>query len=209
MNCRAFETWLDEGMPAAQDAEAARHAGACARCAAALETARAIEGLLAAGPARAPADFTDRVMARVAAPDEAPAIAGARARALGRALPEAAFATPALAEAAFATPALPWWVRAAADPACAAALALAGLLVWRGDALLASARAAASALGSAIAGALLEASAGSALLASQTLRLGLVIAALPGVLWFAYVAFRWAERLAQHAGGRTIRPAGR
>ncbi len=199
MNCRTFEAWLDEGMPATGGGEAARHAGACANCAAALEAARAIEGLLAIGAARAPAGFSDRVMARVAAP----------ARALGGAIPEAAFATPALSEAAFATPALPWWVRAAAEPACALALALAGLLIWAGDALLASARAVATALGSAIAGALLEMSAGSTLLASETLRLGLAIAALPGVLWFAYVGFRWAERLAWPAGRRAIRPAGR
>jgi hypothetical protein len=112
-------------------------------------------------------------------------------------------------EVVFANPALPWWVRAAADPACVLALLAAGLLLWGWSATPASWKAAPSAVGAAIAGALLEAAGRSALLSTEALRLGLAIAALPGVLWIAYVAFRWAEGLPAPANRRAIRLSGR
>jgi hypothetical protein len=105
--CAEFRRWLDEGMPAPDRAHRA-HAAACADCAREWEAALALERLLDGATIAAPAGFADRVMSVVAvAPAEAPtgqrAIAG-----LG--------------------PELPWWVRAAADPACAGALLVAALL---------------------------------------------------------------------------------
>src|SRR5438477_11142395 len=107
MNCREFQAWLDAGRPG-NGAAAAReraHASGCPRCAARLAADLEIDALLQPAPARAPARFTDVVMARIQA--------GAAADAPGLAAP-----FPDL---------LPWWVRAAADPACAAAAVLAGM----------------------------------------------------------------------------------
>ncbi len=110
MNCDSFATWLDAGMPAVDAAAAHAHAAVCARCAAALEAEHALDVLLAAPPAEAPAAFTEAVMARV------------------QHVPQAMAELPA-------APVLPWWVRMAAEPAAAGALALAALLTWRPGAL--------------------------------------------------------------------------
>ena len=125
MNCLAFERLLDGGELAALPAEAAEHVAACARCARSLARARALESALERhfaatlaphepGPSGA---FTDRVHARVV-----------EAEARGTrwlALPDA----------------MPWWVRAAAEPAVAMAGVVAALLLWKGDALLTASRA--------------------------------------------------------------------
>jgi len=111
MNCEAFARWLDDDCPAAEDAAARAHALVCARCAAALDAAEEIGERLARFSTPAPDAFTDRVMARVAAVEEA-----------------------RVTTAPLTSP-LDWWVRAAFDPAAALALLLAGLMAWRGEVL--------------------------------------------------------------------------
>jgi hypothetical protein len=100
VNCEAFERWLDEGAPESSAAEAHPHAASCARCAALWRAESAIAAALSRSSLHAPADFTDRVMSRVAEPP-----------------------------AALWTPALPWWTQAAMEPATVLALVIAGLLV--------------------------------------------------------------------------------
>lgn len=112
MNCQTFEHWLDDGGPEAQRAPARAHAVTCPRCAAALRVAAELDALLAGAAAPSPAAFTDRVMMRVAA-----------AEALR------------VSAASIASP-FDWWVRIALEPATVLALALAGLLAWRADALV-------------------------------------------------------------------------
>lgn len=124
MNCLAFERLLDEGEPERLDVTALAHAAECARCARALARSRSLESALArhfsstvAAGDELPLGFTDRVLRRV----ERVEARGVR----WLTLPDA----------------LPWWVRAAAEPGVALAIGLAALLLWRGDALLDSARA--------------------------------------------------------------------
>ncbi|HEY3215147.1 MAG TPA: hypothetical protein VGK93_01505 [Candidatus Eisenbacteria bacterium] len=110
MSCAKLEAWLNEGMPQAGGAEARNHAARCPRCAAALEAAEQLEAMLLIGPGPAPADFTERVMARLGESLD-------RARALPvRAL-------------------LPWWIRAAAEPAAVLAMLVGALVAWRWEAL--------------------------------------------------------------------------
>ena len=123
MNCLDFDRLLDQGEPSRLGPESLAHAEGCPRCARALASARGLERALdahfAGADVLAPAGFADRVMARVAA---ASAVASR---------------TPwCLAEDP-----LPWWTRLAAEPAVALAVALASLLLWRGDALLRAAAA--------------------------------------------------------------------
>jgi hypothetical protein len=183
MTCAAFETWLDEGMPAAspEAAPALRHAKECPICAASLAAAQAIERHLEALPAESPAGLTDRVMAR-----------------LGERAPRP---VPATALPGFI---LPWWVRATAEPACAMAFLVAGLLLWRGDSLLLWLRAATEAIASATAGLLISYPTISTLFSNEILRLGLASVALPGVFWISFQAFRWTERLVESASRGTL-----
>jgi hypothetical protein len=113
MDCVAFDAWLDAGMPA-PDAAPAAHANGCARCAARWREALELEAWLAAPAALTPppAGFVDAVMLRV---HETP--------------------RPAAALARVAPPAVPWWVRAAAEPAAVGAFAIAALIAWRPGAL--------------------------------------------------------------------------
>lgn len=124
MNCLEFERLLDHCDPAALPAGARAHARACERCTHALARARSLERALVSHFSATlglgetpPVGLTDRVMARV----ERGEARGVR----WLALPDA----------------LPWWVRAAAEPSVALAALLAALLLWRGDALVATARA--------------------------------------------------------------------
>lgn len=123
MDCLAFERLLDDGAPHRLSAPALAHARECARCERSLARARSLERALerhftsVPAPADAvPAGFTDRVLARVER--------GEARGVHGLALPEA----------------LPWWVRAAADPAVLLAFAVAALIVWRGEQILLAAR---------------------------------------------------------------------
>ena len=157
MTCDRFEQWLDDGRPGAA-APFEAHAGGCARCARALAAAIEVERWLegAAPVAPAPHGFTDRVMARLAPPP------------------------PALA------PALAWWVRAAGQPACVLAAAVAALFAWSPDAWFVAARAA-RAVTNPVAG------------VDPVAVLALAFAALPGLWWFG-------ERLTRPLAARTIRP---
>jgi len=99
MSCEAFERWLDEGAPESSSTEAHAHAASCARCAALWRAETAMEAALSRSSLGIPADFTDRVMSRIAEP------------------------------AVLWTPAVPWWAQAAMEPATVLALVIAGLLV--------------------------------------------------------------------------------
>ncbi len=107
MDCARFERWLNEGMGETAGAAGHAHAVSCARCGAVLAAARALDAALERSAIVAPADFTARVMERVA-----------RAR-LARRL---TWIEPEV---------LPWWVRAAAEPATALSLALGALVLWQ------------------------------------------------------------------------------
>ncbi|TMQ67422.1 MAG: hypothetical protein E6K78_04790 [Candidatus Eisenbacteria bacterium] len=100
MTCDQFERWLDQGTPAPLAAVASAHAQRCARCAASRSASRELDALLRSAP-RAPDPFTERVMDHL----ETPGIA----------------LLPAP---------LPWWIRAASEPAGVLALALAAALLW-------------------------------------------------------------------------------
>ena len=143
--------------------------------------------------APAPAGFADRVMARVEAS------AAVRANLLG----------PGSA------PAFDWWVRAAAEPAVVLALALAGLMLWKRDAVLAAFSGALV-----MAGQLVSASPRMApsiaelhwlpvLSPIQSLGLAMVVA--PALALVSLSLYRWTERLAARPSA-TIRvrpgPAG-
>src|SRR5262249_31212062 len=147
----------------------------CARCAAELEAQREIEALLATPHVPAPAGFTDRVMERVAGID-------ARVRAL-----------PALA------PGLPWWVRAAADPAAVLAFALAALVAWKGTMLLALLETLGARWGAAATGGIqsLVARVPVAPLAGlgAPVVLGLELALAPAVAWASWRLWKWFEEL--------------
>lgn len=114
MKCSGFERWLDEGMPEAGAPPARGHTAQCDACARRLAAAVEMDALLAE-PTEAPAEFTDRLMARVeATPRPAPRVS------LPALIPDA----------------LPWWVRAAADPATALSFILAGLVLWKMPAIV-------------------------------------------------------------------------
>ncbi len=194
MNCERFERWLDDGAPEGTGGDLAvvtaaeefrDHAATCARCAAALAAARELESLLAA-PLRsraAPAGFTARVMERVEWMERlAPHVGyGAELR------------QPPVAES------MPWWVRAAAEPAAALAFALAALLLWKRDAMLAAA------------GSMLAQASGSfaatATAAGRTagwlqipavfmrpeILLGVAFAIAPALVWASWRLWRWGE----------------
>ncbi len=175
MDCRGFEAWLDQGLPeGAPAAEARAHADSCPACAAALAAAREVDLALSAAPAPAPAGFAARVMERVER--------ARTARWLG------------WAEADF----LPWWVRAAADPAAALAVGLAGLVLWQWDALIRLASAASAALAHPAVAALFRWLGGSlplpdlSGLASPAVAAGLMLAMLP-LGWLAGEAvYHWS-----------------
>lgn len=125
MNCLDFERLLDAGKPASLPEPAKAHARECARCERAWARARSLELALArhftvdavARDEDVLAGFADRVLTRVE-----------RGEARGirwLTLPEA----------------LPWWVRVPAEPSAALAAVVAALVLWRGDVLVAAARA--------------------------------------------------------------------
>jgi len=189
MNCERLERWLDDGMPATGEAEAQAHAASCARCAAALTAARELDLRLEAALTAAPAGLTPRIMERIAA------IEGMReSNSRAAALPQPAEGP------------VPWWARAAADPAAALAFALAALVLWKRDAILAPAlvlAARAGGLGDVLAGglaspALRGPSASIARLVTDMasrpeIALGIALALAPGAAWLAWRLWRWGE----------------
>jgi len=179
-DCEALDRWLDDGGPASGEVASRAHAATCPRCAAALDAARELDALLAAPPAAAPALFTERVMARVA-------VARRDAWQPG-------------------PPAFDWWVRAAAEPSVALALALGALLIWRGDALLALASQGLVKLGAELA----AAPAALTVSLAPAARTALWFALLIGIPWASWLLFRWSESYARPRGGpgRGLLPRG-
>jgi hypothetical protein len=114
MDCTGFGRWLDEGCPAAESPDAHAHAAVCIACSRALAAAEELDALLSMPAGRAPAGFTGRVMARVVHAGEAGL------------------------EMLAAAETLPWWVRVASDPAVALGMALAAVVVWQRETLLAA-----------------------------------------------------------------------
>ncbi len=176
VSCAELESWLDAGMPQADAGEARGHAAACGRCAAALAAAEELEVLLLTGPAPAPLDFTERVMVQ---------------------LGESSERAPALPVRA----SLPWWIRAAAEPAAVLAMLVAGLLLWRWEALWSLTRAAATGLaqgaGAALAGwaGVALARAGAGALGRPAVQLGLELALLCLALVSFPALYRWTSSL--------------
>jgi hypothetical protein len=167
MSCERVERWLDEGRLASGEADCRAHAATCPRCAAAIGAAIELEDLLGAHRAPAPATLAEGVMARVAV-----------ARRGGWALDP---------------PVLDWWVRAAAEPSVVMALALAALLIWRGNALPALAAQAVAWLGAA----LVSAGAAAPLDLSPATRAALWLTLMIAAPWTSWLLFRWSETLAR------------
>jgi hypothetical protein len=128
VNCLDFDRMLDLADPTALAADAREHARSCERCAQALQAAQALDLALARvlmaptpeilrsmTPAL-PADFADRVLARVRSRDT-------RAVALAEPGP------------------FPWWLEACAHPASVLACSVLALVLWKGRALEAFVRA--------------------------------------------------------------------
>jgi len=173
-DCDAFDRWLDEGRPEADDAQA--HAARCPRCASALAAARQLDRALSLPPAgAAPAGFTDSVMRRLRTAQVAP-------------LPLTASS----------------WLRTAADPVVLASAGLLLLFVWRREMAASIAGVLSPRLSSlltaienppAISSAwLLPIVAALRAAATPSLELGLALALTPAVLWASWRLFQWTER---------------
>jgi hypothetical protein len=181
MDCGRFEHDLNEG-GAETVAEGLAHARSCARCGAALAAARALDTALdeALGAARgrsaivAPAGLAERVMERVAR--------ARQARLLAWIEPEV----------------LPWWVRAAAEPATALSLALAALVLWQYPVLASLAAAAFQALASPAVATFVQQWAAPrftldlAAFSDPFVLAGLALAALPFAWWAGLAVYHWS-----------------
>ena len=189
MNCERLERWLDDGMPPTGEAQAQAHAASCAPCAAALAAARELDARLEAALTAAPAGLTSRIMERISAIED---------------MRESDSRAAALRELTGGP--IPWWARAAADPAAALAFALAALVLWKRDAILAPALALvarAGGLGDVLAGglaspALRGPSASIARLLTDMasrpeIALGIVLGLAPAAGWLAWRLWRWGE----------------
>ena len=182
MNCERFERLLDANGPGDLPADAFAHSNACARCSRALAAARSIDvAFVDSSAVRAPAGFTERVLARVrmqAAPIPM------------RAIPRVA--------APFDP--LPAWIRFIAEPTSAGALVVAAMVVWQAPRLLELGRAIASTLAARAAG---DAVTVPGLWLSMTqvattndaVRLALVVTGCSLAPLVAFSLYRWSERL--------------
>lgn len=184
MNCSDLDRWLDQGAPGALETAARAHAASCPRCAAEIARMNELDLALASFTAPAPPDFTPRVMRRVA---DAPRHT-------------VTWAPP---------PAVSWWVRAAADPAAALALLLAGLILlgdgsltrmvtWLAQGAIANTQNLLAAVPGALA-ALPGAHAARfpslpSMLGAPGVALALWLAGLPALLWASWRLFGWMER---------------
>jgi hypothetical protein len=173
MKCGELDRWLDDGMPGSGGPGAHAHAASCARCAAAMRAALEMDALLATTAAvAAPDGFTGRVMARVASANEACARA------------------PMLAPAPLA-----WWIRAAAEPHSALAMLLAGLMLWKGEAIISITTGLTLRLAQALAAASPRMPAMGAPFNQPDVLLGVSLAAAPALAWAAWVLYHWTERM--------------
>jgi hypothetical protein len=178
VTCAAFDRWLDEGLPEPAAAGARDHAARCARCAAELAAAEAIETGLMRATFTAPAHLTDAVMARVATLEAA----------------RVAPAPPSRWSDAF-----PWWVRAAGDPAAAFAAVLCALLFWKWDAIAGAGVATAAWLAntSTAASAVLPGIAWTA--PGLGVQVAFAVLLVPASLWLGRASFRVSEHWMEHA----------
>jgi hypothetical protein len=173
MRCGELDRWLDDGMPESGGPAAHAHATSCARCAAAMRAALEIDSLLAAAAAvPAPAGFSGRVMARVASANEAYAHA------------------PLLAPSPVA-----WWIRAAAEPTSALAMLLAGLMLWKGEAIISITTGLTLRLAHALTAAPVRMPTMAAPFHRPDVVLGMLLAAAPTLAWAAWVLYHWTERM--------------
>jgi hypothetical protein len=187
MECRTLERWLNDGMPEAGAADARTHAATCAACGALVRAAEAVERGLATARFAAPSGFTERVMARVNAAiaerHTVPAPTGWRN-------------------------AMPWWVRAAADPAVVAAMGVCALLLWRWDAIVAAGVLAFRSVAQASLQGWAGPPHGIRAEVWPALALALGLALLPGVAWLAREAYRWSEHVVARAANPLLRSRG-
>ena len=185
MDCERFERWLNEGREEEAGAEAHVHAASCARCGAALAAARALDAALGCSSIVAPAGFAERVMERVAR--------ARQARLLTWIEPEV----------------LPWWVRAAAEPATALSLTLAALVLWQYPVLARFAAAAFQALASPAVAAFMHELAAPrftldlSVFSDPFVFAGLVLAGLPFAWWAGLAVYHWS------GDPKALRPARR
>ena len=150
-----------------------------------------LERALETPPPPAPAHFTERVMARVAAMRPEARTRGAEASVRS--------GSDLAALGGLATPALDWWVRAAADPAAALALVLAALLLWRAEALVPVARVGSDWLTAAWRAAspptfALSPGAIERWMPHGVVALALALALMPALAWGSWRLYLWAER---------------
>lgn len=180
IGCEQVDRWLDQDGPESDAAACRAHAASCARCTAALAAALEIETLLAADFAPAPATLTPQVMARVTVARRA--------------------------EWQVAPPAFEWWVRAAAQPSVVLAFAIAALLIWRGNLLLALTGQGTVWLGGQLAGAARAVPAAF----DPATRAALWFTLLIGAPWASWLLFRWSESYARpHGAPRRAGAGGR
>jgi anti-sigma factor RsiW len=172
MTCERFQAWLDDGMPDATAAAHHAHAAGCAECQADLAAARAIETALERVSATAPAALTEHVMLRV------------------RALESARM------ELLPTTGSLPWWVRAAGEPAAALAFVVAALVLWQRQALMSATAALLLRAGETFAsyGATLQAVRIPESFTRPDVALGFSFALAPLLAWGSWRLWRWIER---------------
>jgi hypothetical protein len=174
MDCERFERWLNEGLGEPAGVEGHAHAASCARCGAALAAARALDAALEPPAVVAPAGFAERVMERVA-----------RARAARL----SAWIEPEV---------LPWWVRAAAEPATALSLVLAALVLWQYPLLARFAAAAFQVLASPVVAAFMHQLAAPRFALDHSafsdpfVFTGLVLAGLPFAWWAGLAVYHWS-----------------
>ena len=172
-SCRAFDAWLDQGMPGPADAARA-HATTCGRCARALGAALALERALAEEAVRSPRGFTDAVMARIA------------------------LRSLAAAGMAFAPSSLAWWLRAPAQPATALALVLAAVVLAGRETIAAWAVAGQVAMAEALAhgvpARLLEPIGAGLVFHDPLVRFGVALGLAPVVVLASLALYAWASR---------------
>jgi hypothetical protein len=170
--CARVGRWLDDGMPPDGRGAAEAHASGCARCTAALAAALDVEVLLAREPAAAAEGFTAAVMRRVGPRHD-----------------------PAAPPAIVVPPTVPWWTRAAAEPAAAVGLALAAWAFWELDRVEAN--------GARLVAALLALQTRLPILAEPTVRLGLAWLAVPVWLLLGLVLYRGTQAWVRGGAGRS------
>jgi len=114
MNCETLAFWLDEGRPALGSEEAQVHLESCTTCSRSVKLDDRSDQMLRRVSANPSLDFVAQLMMRV-------------------------HSTPQLSPTPLSTPVmdfLPWWVRAAAQPATVMAFVLAGVLFWQAENLI-------------------------------------------------------------------------